>query len=206
MQPSEPDDPNRLPDILRKSEPGYGPRPDDNIDVGAFEQGSPLSRWALARYLVGRVLTEAVGNALLIVAIVVLVLAGLAQFGLHSTVLCVLLVIIAIIVLLVRFVLLTIVRRLTGFAQFGPLEERMTALIDNTRKDVMRELRRIGLPGRTLTLPLLAFRFVGRARRADTLARLKQFDTERAVPKARLDEVHILLRQAFSGGLPPEPR
>ena len=203
MQPSDPD---RVPDILRKSEPGYGPTSNENIDVGAFEQGSPLSRWALARYLVGRVLTEAVGNALMLTAIVLLVLAALAQFGLHSTLLCVLLVILAIGVLLVRFVLLAIVRRLTGFAQFGPLEDRMTALVDDTSKDVMRELRRIGLPGRTFTLPLLAFRFVGRERRADTLTKLKQFDTERAVPKARLDEVHILLRQAFAGGLPPEPR
>ena len=204
MQPSDPNDPNGVPDILRKADPGYGPRPaqdEDNIDVGAFEQGSPFSRWALGRYLVGRALAEAVGNALLTTAVVLLVLAAVAKFLVHSTLLMVLLIIIALIVLLVRWVLMSLVRRLTGFAQFGPLEKRMSDLLGETESDVLRELRRIGLPGRVFTLPFLALRFLGRTRRADTLTRLKQFETERAVPKARLDEMHLILRQA--AGAPP---
>ena len=67
---------------------------------------------------------------------------------------------------------------------------------------MLRELRRLGLPGRTLTLPLLAFRFLGRERRKDTVARLRKFDIDRAVPKARVDEMFLLLRQAFSGRRP----
>ena len=206
MQPSEPDP---VPEILRKrpADRPSGPPGDtgsaDNVDVGQFRQGSPFSQWALARYLVGRAITESVGTSLLVIAVLVVVLGVLAKVFLHSTVLLVLLIIIAVGVLLLRGVLLAVVRRLTGFARFGPLEERMTALVDDTKSDVLRELRRIGLPGHLLTLPLLALRFLGRTRREDTLTRLKQFETERAVPKARLDEMHLLIRQAFTGGMPP---
>lgn len=188
------------PKILRKPDPKTPPL-GDAAEVGDFRQGSPLSQWALARYLVGRALTESVGNALLVVAVVLLVLAAVGEWVLNSTLLAVLLVIVAVGVLLMRWILLAVVRRLTGFGQFGPLEQRMTALVDDTRADVLRELRRIGLPGRVLTLPLLAVRFLGHDRRADTVARLRAFETERAVPKARLDEMHLLLRQAFTGGV-----
>ena len=78
----------------------------------------------------------------------------------------------------------------------------MQALVDDTRADVLRELRRIGLPGRVLTLPLLGFRLLSRRRRRDTLDRLRTFQADRAVPKARLDELHLLLRQVFGGSLP----
>jgi hypothetical protein len=191
-------DPASTPEILRKRARGA---PRDEPEVGDFRQGSPLSQWALGRYLVGRALTESVGNALLAVAVVVLGLAALAEWALGSTLLAVLLVIIAVGVLILRWILLSIVRRLTGFTQYAPVEQRMKALVDDTRSDVLRELRRVGLPGRVFTLPLLGFRFLGHDRRADTLTRLRNFETERAVPKARLDELHLLLRQAFGGGL-----
>lgn len=200
MEPDPTNTPARTPDILRKRAGGVPP---DEAEVGDFRQGSPLSQWALGRYLVGRALAESVGNALLAVAVVVLALAAVGEWVLDSTVLAVLLVIIAVGVLLLRWILLAVVRRLTGFTQFEPIEERMKALVDDTRSDVLRELRRVGLPGRVFTLPLLAFRFLGRSRRADTLARLRKFETERAVPKARLDELHLLLRQAFGGGVAP---
>ena len=57
---------------------------------------------------------------------------------------------------------------------------------------MFRELRRLGLPSHTVTLPLLAFRLVGR-RRARTLEQLRDFDVDRAVPPARIDEMHMLL-------------
>jgi hypothetical protein len=189
--PVEPDQPERTPDLL-PADPG--------VDVGDFRQGTAASRWALARYLVGRAITESVGWALLLVALIFLVLAVAAGVGLHSTFLAVVLAVLAVGTLLMRVVLLGVVRRLTGFERFGPHEDRMRALVDDTSSDVLRELRRIGLPGHVITLPLLAFRFLGRERRADTVARLRAFDTERAVPKARLDELHLLLRSAFRGG------
>jgi hypothetical protein len=193
-------DPKSVPDILRKPARDL---PRDEADVGAFRQGSPFSQLALGRYLIGRALAESVGNALLIVAVVVLALAAVSEWLFNSTVLAVLLVIIMAGVLLLRWVLLTLVRRLTGFRQFEPIEQRMAALIGDTRSDVLRELRRLGLPGRVYTLPLLGVRLLRRNRRADTLARLRGFETERAVPRARVDELHLLLRQAVTGGTVP---
>ena len=189
---------------MTSSEPEYLRKRTDEPEVGEFRQGSPLSQWGLSRYLVGRAITESVGAALLVVAVVVLALAALADWGAHSTAVAVLLVLVALGVLVLRWAMLSIVRRLTGFRRFGNLEEPMTALVDDTRSDVLRELRRLGLPGRTLTLPLLAFRFLGRGRRKDTITKLRGFDLERAVPKARVDEMFLLLRKGFSGDVVPD--
>ena len=41
----------------------------DHPDVGAFEQGTPTSRWALGRYLVGRAIGEFVSRALTVFAL-----------------------------------------------------------------------------------------------------------------------------------------
>lgn len=161
-------------------------------DVGEFRQGSPLTRWALARYLVGRALGESVGHTLLVVAAAVLALAAACQWGLHSTFFAVVLTVLAVMVLLVRAGLRTILRRLTEADRYGPVETRLRELVADTRGDVLAELRRVGLPSHTVTLPLLAFRLVGK-RRAATLARLREFDIDRAVPKTRLDELHLLL-------------
>jgi hypothetical protein len=123
----------------------------------------------------------------------------------HLTFLAVVLVVLAFAVLVLRWALLGIVRRLTGFQRFGPLEDRMRALVEDTRSDVFKELRRIGLPSHVITLPLLAFRFLGRERRAETVARLRKFDTARAVSRVRLDELHLVLREAFGGSAAPPP-
>src|SRR6516225_3752164 len=45
------------------------PPPDfDHPDVGAFEEGTPGSRWALGRYLVGRAIGESMSRALTVFA------------------------------------------------------------------------------------------------------------------------------------------
>jgi hypothetical protein len=161
-------------------------------EVGEFRQGSPLSRWALARYLVGRAIGESVGSTLLIVAVVLLALAAVGQWVLHSTLLAVLIAIVAVGVLLIRAVLRAVLRRLTEADRYGPLEARLRELVSDTRGDVLRELRRVGLPSHTITLPLLALRLIGK-RRKTTLTKLREFDIARAVPKSRLDELHMLL-------------
>jgi hypothetical protein len=190
------------PEILRKRMPPEDPPRAAGPEVGAFRQGTPFSQAALSRYLVGRALIESVGAALLIVAGLLVLLAVASSWLAHSTLLAVLLVLVALFVLLMRWAVLTVVRRLTGFgAGGGELNDRMRALVRDTRPDVLRELRRIGLPGRTATLPLLAARLLSRRRRADTLARLRRFEIERAVPPARLDELHLVVR----GARPPEP-
>lgn len=161
-------------------------------DVGAFPQGSALSRWALARYLVGRAIGESVGSTLLLVALVLLAVAAVCQWVVHSTLLAVLIAILALGVLLIRTVLRAVLRRLTEADRYGPVETRLRELVSDTRGDVLRELRRVGLPSHTITLPLLAIRLIGKRRKA-TLARLREFDIVRAVPKARVDELHMLL-------------
>jgi hypothetical protein len=164
-------------------------------DVGAFEPGTPFSRWALARYIVGRVILERVSWSLLAVAGVLIVLAGLAEWGLNSTFLTVVLGLIAVFVLLLRAALRAVLKRLMVAGAYGPLEARLGAIVDGARKDVLVELRRVGLPSRLLTLPLLAMRLIGR-RRKETIARMREFDVDRAVPKARRDELHMVLREA----------
>jgi hypothetical protein len=96
---------------------------------------------------------------------------------------------------------------LTAVGRFGRHEDRMNALVKATRGDVLRELRRLGLPGRSLTLPWLAVRLLGRRRNA-TLLRLRGFDIDRVVPPARVDELHLLWTGAFGDadpGAAPRP-
>lgn len=176
------------------------PVPDDGAwqsadDVGEFRPGSPLSRWALARYLVGRAIAEAVGRTLLLVAVAVLALAGVAEWVAHWTFLAVLLAVFAVGVLILRALLRAVLRRLTAADRYGPVEARLRDLVRDTRADVLAELRRLGLPAHTVTLPLLGLRLAGR-RRAETLARLREFRLDAVVPRGRVDELHLLLRSA----------
>jgi hypothetical protein len=176
-------------------------------EVGEFRPGSPVSRWALARYLVGRAIAESVSRTLLVAALVLLAVAAAVQWGLHLTFLTVLLVLAALFVLVLRSVLRAVLRRLTAADHYGPIETRLRELVSETRADVLREMRRVGLPSHTITLPLLAVRLLGRRRR-QTVDRMRRFEVDRAVPKVRLDELHLLLRQAAgrSGGAGPVAR
>jgi hypothetical protein len=171
--------------------------PETEAEVGSFRHGTPLSQWALARYLVGRALAQSVGIGMVWVAAALAVLAVICQVVLHAPVLTAVVVILLIGVLVLRALLVWLVRRLTG-RRFGPLEQRVTVLVRDTRGAVLRELRRCGLPGHTWSLPLLGFRLISRRRRAETLARLRTFDTARAVPPARLDELHLVVQGAAS--------
>jgi hypothetical protein len=176
---------------------GLGPSDDrPNVDVGAFEQGSPASRWALARYLVGRAVLESVSRSLFVVALLVLALAVVVQVTVHWTFFAVLIGIVGFGVLGFRALLRAVLSRLMAAGQVAPLEQRLRALVADTRSDVRRELRRIGLPSHTWTLPLFAFRLLSRKRRPDTVARLRTFDVDNVVPRTRIDELHLLLRNA----------
>ncbi len=187
-----------LPEPPSGNEPWWAFDPDsgaDPVEVGEFRPGSPLSRWALARYLVGRAIGESVSRMLLLIAALLILAAAAAQWGLHLTFVTVLVVIVALVVLLLRWVLTTVLHKLTAADRYGPVETRLRSLVSDTHGDVLRELRRIGLPSHLFTLPLLALRLAGKRRRP-TLERLRGFDVDRAVPKARLDELHLLLREA----------
>lgn len=205
-------DPGRVPDLLRKrpvppattdsvTEPGGAPHDEpDEPQVGEFRQGNPFSRASLAGYLVGRAVAESLGNSLFLMALVPLVIAAVCFWLFHSTALGVLFVVLAVMVIFMRWLLLAVLRRLTGFARFAPLERRVRAMAGDTKSDVLRELRRLGLPGRGYSVWLVPLRLLRRTRRAETLERLRGFDVRNAVPASRVDELHLLLRQAVSGG------
>ncbi|WP_375485249.1 hypothetical protein [uncultured Jatrophihabitans sp.] len=187
-------------------EPAVPDRPDGDAfysadEVGSFEQGNEFSRWALARYIVGRVILERVSWALLVLALVLVALAAVSQWVLHSTLLAVLLVVLAIGVYAMRGLLRLVLRRLMNAKAYGPMEHRVSEIVNGASAGVFRELRRVGLPGRVITLPLLIVRLVGR-RRADTMARIRRFEVDRAVPKASRDELYLVLRQSV-GRVPP---
>lgn len=181
----------QLPAQSYPEQPGWSQAP--FVEVGDFEQGSPVSRWALARYLVGRAVGESLGRSLLVIGLLLLAVAAVSGTALHSTAIAVLVALVALGVLAMRAVLRAVLGRLTAARDVAPYERRLRALVADTRADVLRELRRVGLPGRTITLPLLAWRLLRRRHRATTVARLRRFDLDRAVPRTRLDELHLVL-------------
>jgi hypothetical protein len=174
-------------------------RPGPDPEVGQFEQGTPGSRWALGRYLVGRAIGDYISRALMVFALFVVAVTALVWW-LGPRWLAVLIGIFALCVLLFRWVLGAVLRRATGAGYFGPMEGRMRRLVAETRGDVRGELRRIGVPSRTWTLPVLAFRLARSSRRPETLRRLRQFDVERVVPRARLDELHLIVQRVRPPG------
>lgn len=168
----------------------------DPVEVGEFSQGNDATRWILARYLISRALAVQVNATLIVLAVIILAFAGFAFYS-GSNVLAVLITLVAGAVLLVRSAIGALLRR-TTMAMITPgAEHRLRRLVADTRTDVGRELRRIGLPGRPWSLPLLVIRVLGR-RRAETFRRLRDFDIDRVVPAARLDELHLVIAAAAS--------
>jgi hypothetical protein len=172
---------------------------DTGVDVGEFRQGSAVSQWALARYLVGRAIGESMSRTLLVMGLAVLAVAAVVQGSAGATFWAVVIALVALGILAMRAVLRAVLDRVTAVGARGPLEVRMRALVADTRTDVRAELRRIGLPGRPWSMPLLALRFFGRERRRRTVEQLRRFDVDRAVPAARLDELHLMLRSRSPG-------
>lgn len=173
----------------------------DASDVGAFRQGTGASQRALGGYLVGRAVAEALSRGLLILALVLLAGAGLVEWA-GSTFWFVVILLGAIGMLLLRSLVLALLNRLPLMAGPPGLNSRLRELVADTRKDVLRELRRSGLPGRSWSLPLLAVRLLGK-RRAETAEKLRGFDVDRVVPTARLDELHLLLQSGGQGWTEP---
>lgn len=164
-------------------------------EVGEFRQGTADSRRALSGYLVGRAIGEQTAAGLMILGFAFLALA-VGGYFIAPTWLAVLVGLIGFGLLLVRAVVAALMRRLAGVGRFGPHEDRMRSLVAETRGDVRRELRRLGLPSHTATMPILAARLLGRRRR-EVIARLRGFDIDRVVPPARVDDMHLVI-QALS--------
>jgi hypothetical protein len=167
-------------------------------DVGDFEQGSGPTRWALARYLVGRAVAESISRSLALLGLSLVALAVLVGWAARSPWWAVAIGLVALGVLVMRALLRVVLDRLTAVDQVGPLRDRLRGLIADTRGDVLVELRRIGLPGRTVTLPWFAVLLARRRTRPETISRLRRFDLDRAVTPARIDELHMVLRAALA--------
>ena len=182
------------------AEHGFFSADDQAADVGEFRQGSPLSQWALARYLVGRSLGVSIGNNLLVLALLLLGIGALLQWVAHTTFWAIVVTVLALLDLGMRALVRALLNNLTAANRYRPLEDRLRALVSDTRKDVLAELRRVGLPGRPWSLPLLAVRLLRPSRRAETVSKLRQFDLDRAVAPARVDELHHIMRAAFQRG------
>lgn len=165
---------------------------------GFGRQGTPFSQWALARYLVGRALGTSVSNSLLVLALAIFAIAALLQWVVGTTFWAVVFAVVGLVVLGMRAVIRWVLNKLTAADLYGPLEQRLRTLVAETRGDILAELRRVGLPGRTWSLPLLAVNLVRSKRRGQTLERLKQFDVDRAVTPARVDELHHIMRAAIN--------
>lgn len=180
--------------------------------VGGFEPepeigrapSNPLTDAILARYLVGRAVASRVSVSLLAIALILLVGAtALWEWGPRW--LAVIAVLVAIVVAAFRVLVMAILRRVLAVGQLGRAEDQVRALVADTGADLRRELRRIGLPGSVLGLPVLAGRLFSRRRRAETLSRLAQFDVGRVVPKGRRDELAFVVRNELQGRARPAP-
>jgi hypothetical protein len=168
------------------------------IEVGNIGPGSAASQAVLRRYLLTRALGSSIVNAVQWTGVVVLLLAGLSWLG-DQKLLAVLLGLVALVILAVRGVLSALARRLSGASRLGPLEPRVAALVTRTRRELRRELRRVGLPGVPWAPILIVWRLVRPLKRVRTMASLSRVDLTKVVPPSQVDELQILLRQAPFG-------
>jgi hypothetical protein len=168
------------------------------IEVGNIGPGSAASQAVLRRYLLTRALGSSIVNAVQWTGVVVLLFAALSWIG-GWKLLAVLLGLIAVLILGIRGALSAIARRLSGASGLGPLEPRVAALVTRTRRELRRELRRVGLPGVPWAPLLIAWRLVRPLRRARTVASLSRIDLTKVVPPSQVDELQILLRQVPPG-------
>lgn len=193
------------PQILPAYPTGFGsadaPRdqtPFDEADVGEFRQGGSDVRWALARYLVGRVIITRISIGLLFTVALIATLGALAWWaGIRW--LGVLILLFALGVAVLRWIFVTTARRLTAAAQFGPAEDQVRKLIGATGGDLRRELRRIGVPSHWWSFPLLLMRLMRRKSRRTIFTRLRSVELDRIVPSSRLDELHMIIDAARRG-------
>lgn len=164
-------------------------------EVGDFRRGRAEVRWALARYLVGRVILAKVSVGLLFTAALIAAL-GVAVYLLGVKWLGVLVLLVALGVVIVRWVFATVVRRMTAAARFGPVEDQLRRLLGDTGADLRRELRRVGVPSGWWSFPLLLLRLMRSKSRRRLFARMRTIELERIVPPSRIDELHMAIDAA----------
>jgi hypothetical protein len=168
------------------------------IEVGYGGPGSAASQAALRRYLLASALGSSVVRAVQWAGVAVLLLAALCWLG-EVKVLAVLVGFFALFIFGLRAVLSAVQRRLSGASRLGPLEPRVAALVGRTRRELRRELRRVGLPGVPWAPLLIALRLLRPLRRVRTMQALSRIDLTKAVPPTQVEELRLLLRQAPPG-------
>ena len=164
------------------------------IEVGNIGPSSAAGQAVLRRYLLTRALGSSIVNAVQWTGVAVLLLAALSWLG-GLKLLAVLLILVGVFILAVRGVLNAIQRRLSGAHRLGALEPRVARLVTRTRRELRRELRRVGLPGVPWAPLLIAWRLIRPIRRVRTVQALSRIDLTKVVPPNQVDELQILLRQ-----------
>lgn len=163
-------------------------------EVGEFRQGGTLADARLRQYLVLRVLGHSVERTLLGVAIAIIVGAALLWAS-HHQIIGVLVGLVGFGWLVVARLVSAILRRLSGAHRLGPDEARVNELVKQTRKGLRSELRRVGLPSGPWGEFRVGVRLVRPIARITTLRKLAGVKLESVIPRNRLDELHLLLRQ-----------
>jgi hypothetical protein len=163
-------------------------------EVGDLRPGDPRTQWALARYLVARTVGDNAVRAVLGVALVLAALTVLLVAVSAPVALSVLVGLVAVGWFVAWRLARALWSRLAGGPALVPVRHELDALVRETRPDVRRELRRLGLPAHPLASFAFARRLVGR-RRAETMTTLRGFDVDRVVPAERADRAVVLLER-----------
>ena len=157
------------------------------------QAGTGVTALMLARYLVGRAVAAQVSVTLWALGGILLVLGVLVWFFVGPHWFAILMALFGLIVLGVRALVMLVLRKVMAVGRLGEAEGRIAGLVHDTGGDLRRELRRIGLPGSVVGMPLLALRIMGR-RRAQTFERMRRFDVANVVPRSRRAELEFIVR------------
>ncbi len=156
------------------------------------QSGTGATALMLARYLVGRALAARLSLALWLVAGIIFV-GAVALWIVDAHWVAVVFALLGLIVLGVRALVMLVLRKVMAVGRLGSAEARITELVRDTGGDLRRELRRIGLPGSVLAMPVLLVRILGK-HRLQTFERMRRFDVANVVPASRRAELDFLVR------------
>ncbi len=156
------------------------------------QAGTGATALMLARYLVGRALAARLSLALWLVA-GILFAGAVALWIVDAHWVAVVFALLGLFVLGVRALVMFVLRKVMAVGRLGAAEARITELVHDTGGDLRRELRRIGLPGSVLAMPVLLIRILGK-RRKQTFQWMRRFDVTNVVPASRRAELDFLVR------------
>jgi hypothetical protein len=126
-------------------------------------------------------------------------IAGIVLFFLVPRWIGVLVFVLGVLVLVGRIVLVRAVGRLSLARRYRPVENDLRAAVEAGKANLRSELRRVGLPSGTWTLPLSAIRLARGTDRSAARSRLREVEIHRILPDAQLTRALRVLDQAAPG-------